>query len=131
MAGANRSGAWLMWRRRVMPAAVRELIDRELRESRGSADPWPGLERAHIVSQPWALPHTKVHWVMLNTAFAQRDRGEVVGQIVRLIVAGPGSLVGRYPVGNTGRTTMGLTEAAPIPSPLAAMLEDADKASSR
>jgi hypothetical protein len=46
--------------------------------------------------------------------------GEAVGQVVRL--ASPGSLVGRYPPGNTGRTTMGLTEHADIPADLHELL---------
>jgi len=32
-------------------------------------------------------------------------------------------LTGKYPVGNTGRTTMGLAEVAPIPEELAERLE--------
>jgi hypothetical protein len=105
-----------------MPVATREWFDVELSTARQAADPWPHLERAHIVSQPWAWPHTRVHWIMLTTALRQRDRREAVGQVVRLIVAGPGSLAGKYPIGNTGRTTMALTEVAPVPDELAALL---------
>lgn len=56
---------------------------------------------------------------MLAVAVGRRDRREVIGQIVRLIVAGPGSLTGRYPAGNTGRTTMALTETADVPDDIA------------
>ncbi|MER3452613.1 MAG: hypothetical protein C4344_02730, partial [Acidimicrobiia bacterium] len=76
-------------------------------------DPWPALERAHVASQPSAWPHTRVDAAMLGVAWRQRDRCEMVGQVVRLLVAGPGSLAGRYPPGNTGRTTAGLTEHGP------------------
>jgi hypothetical protein len=55
---------------------------------------------------------------MLRLAWGERDRSEIVGQLIRLVVAGPGSLAGRYPPGNTGRTTMGLTEHGPIPDDL-------------
>lgn len=106
-----------------MPAALRDLVRRELELAKTATDPWPYLERAHIVSQPWAWPHTKVHWAMLTTALGQRDRQEILGQLIRLLVAGPGSLVGRYPMGNTGRTTMGLTETATVPAPLAALMD--------
>ena len=101
------------------PPAIEQLIDNALADARTSTDPWPSLERAHIASQPWAWPHTRVHAAMLRVAWRQRDRHELVGQLIRLAVAGPGSLAGRYPPGNTGRTTMGLTEHAPIPTDLA------------
>lgn len=97
-------------------------MDRELAEARISADPWFHLERAHILSQPWAWPHTKVHAVMLRQALGDRDVREVMGQLLRFGVAGPGSLVGKYPVGNTGRTAVGLTTIAELPADLEAIL---------
>lgn len=108
------------WR---IPSEVAALVDTELSTARGSDDPWPSLERAHLLSQPWAWTHTRVHLAMLALALRQRDRREMVGQAIRLIVAGPGSLVGRYPSGNTGRTTMRLTETAPLPADVAQILE--------
>lgn len=59
---------------------------------------------------------------MFKVALSQRDRRELVGQMIRLIVAAPGSLAGRYPVGNTGRTTMHLTEVADVPPELSEIL---------
>jgi hypothetical protein len=97
------------------PADIATLIDTELATARSNDRPWPSLERAHLLSQPWAWPHTRVHLAMLRLALTQRDRREVVGQIIRLAVAGPGSLAGKYPAGNTGRSTMRLTETAPLP----------------
>ncbi len=41
---------------------------------------------------------------MLDFAFDQRDLREVVGQIVRLVLAPLGALIGRIPIGNTGRS---------------------------
>ncbi|MFP5488555.1 MAG: DUF3703 domain-containing protein, partial [Acidimicrobiia bacterium] len=101
---------------------MRRIIESALEHARTAADPWPLLERAHIASQPWARPHTRVHAAMLGVAWRQRDRHELLGQLVRLAVAGPGSLADRYPPGNTGRTTMGLTEHGPIPAVLADVL---------
>lgn len=101
------------------PAEIRTRIDAELDTARHSDDPWPALERAHLLSQPWAWPHTRIHATMLAVAFGRRDRREMIGQLVRLIVAGPGSLTGRYPAGNTGRTTMALTETADLPDDIA------------
>jgi hypothetical protein len=108
--------------RRRPSATIAQIIDKAMSDARSGADPWPALERAHIASQPFAWPHTRVHATMLRVAWRQRDRREIVGQLVRLIVAGPGSLVDRYPPGNTGRTTMGLTEHGPIPADLAELL---------
>ena len=107
--------------RRPSPA-IQQLIDAAIEGSKGVADPWPALERAHIASQPWAWPHTRVHAAMCRVAWRQRDRRELAGQLIRLAVAGPGSLLGRYPPGDTGRTTMGLTEHGPIPADLAQLL---------
>ncbi len=105
------------------PQAARQFIDTELEEARASGDPWPALERAHIVSQPWAWQHTRVHAAMLRLAWRHRDRHELIAQLIRIAVAGPGSLVGRNPTGNTGRSTMRLTEQAPIPPDLAALIQ--------
>lgn len=64
---------------------------------------WHHLERAHVLSQPSARHHTRVHALMILTAFWITDVRELAGQLVRFLVAGFGSLMGRYPVGNTGR----------------------------
>ena len=109
--------------RRQTPAQLARLIDDSIAAARTGSDPWPALERAHIASQPWAWPHTRVHTAMLRVAWRQRDRREIVGQLIRVVVAGPGSLAGRYPPGNTGRTTMGLTEHGPIPADLTGLLD--------
>lgn len=105
------------------PAEIGALIDNALTDARASDDPWPPLERAHLLSQPWAWPHTRVHLAMLRIAVTQRDHRELIGQILRIAVAGPGSLAGKYPTGNTGRTTMGLTETATLPDDIASTLE--------
>mgnify|MGYP002653082866 CR=1 FL=1 len=39
--------------------------------------------------------------------------------MLRIIVAAPGSLAGRYPEGNTGRTRAGLMTPMPVPTDLA------------
>jgi len=77
---------------------------------------------AHL-SQPWAWPHTRVHAAMLRAAWRERDRREAFGQLVRLVVAAPGSVSGRYPAGNTGRASVPLTAPMPLPADLAALLD--------
>ncbi|WP_030774423.1 DUF3703 domain-containing protein [Streptomyces sp. NRRL F-2664] len=86
---------------------------------------WRAAERAHILSQPWPMAHTRTHAVMVRLAVRDRDLREVLGQLVRMVVAGPGSAAGKYPDGNTGRTRAGLTTPMPIPDDLAALLAGA------
>ena len=45
------------------------------------------------------------------------------GQIIRLIVAAPGSWSGRVPIGNTGRSDVPLMQPMPVPDELAALLK--------
>jgi Protein of unknown function (DUF3703) len=89
---------------------------------------WQHLERAHILSQPMVGAHLRTHIAMLGSAVRRCDAHEVRGQAFRLVVAGPGSLTGRYPTGNTGGANVSAFKAMPIPEDLRAALED-DRAS--
>lgn len=117
-----------MPRRRPMPRALHAAYNAEMTTARTPgpvAGRWHAAERAHILSQPWPMPHTRTHAVMLRLALRERDLTEVLGQLVRLVVAAPGSAAGKYPDGNTGRTRAGLTTPMPIPGDLAALLRAA------
>jgi hypothetical protein len=100
------------------PNPTRSMLDDELAAARhafGSGhDGWRHLERAHVLSQPWAFDHVRVHAAMLRRGWHERDRVEVRGQLLRLVVAGPGSLVNRYPIGNNGRARVSATMPMPI-----------------
>jgi hypothetical protein len=112
-------------RRGPMPDSVRAAYATELAEARSagsSTERWTALERAHILSQPWVRPHLRAHVAMLGVAWRERDRREIAGQLLRLVVAGPGSATGRYPVGNTGRARVPATLVMPMPDDLAALL---------
>lgn len=109
----------------TMPAQVRAAYTTEMNAARATTDPatrWRHLERAHILSQPWPGPHTRNHLAMLTLAIIQRDRREALGQVLRIIVAAPGSALGRYPEGNTGRARVHLTQPMPVPPDLAELL---------
>jgi hypothetical protein len=96
------------------------------RQSRAAGDrtgEWHHLERAHILSQPLAVTHIRTHLAMLMYGIRGRDRHEIAGQLVRLLVAGPGSALGRYPVGNTGGANVSAVTPMPIPSGLRAVLD--------
>ena len=86
---------------------------------------WALLEDAHVLSQPWAWLHVRVHGSMFVVAVVQRDMREVRGQLSRIAVAGPGSLSGRYPTGNTGRARVPATQPMPIAGELAEVLQRA------
>ena len=88
-------------------------------------DEWRHLERAHVLSQPMAGRHVRTHVAMLGYGLRRRDRREIIGQIVRLVVAAPGTWTGRYPVGNTGGANVSALKPMPIPDDLQAVLNGA------
>ena len=115
---------------RIAQAALRSTWTSERAAARGAkqrrdaADEWTHLERAHIISQPMAGLHVRTHFAMLGYGIRHHDAKEIIGQLVRLVVAGPGSLTGRYPAGNTGGADISALRPMPIPPDLRALLED-------
>lgn len=107
--------------RHALEAALRH-ADQAARDG-DTAARWANLEDAHVLSQPAALLHVRVHLRMLRAGWDQRDGTEVVGQAVRVIVAAPGSWTGRYPTGNTGRARVPATMPMPVRPDLAELLE--------
>jgi hypothetical protein len=111
-----------------MTTEIRGVIDDNItraREARNRGDwktCWQLLEDAHVLSQPWAWSHTRVHAAMLEAGWQARDRREVRGQIVRLLVGGVASAAGRYPTGNTGRARVPATRPMPIRPDLAEII---------
>jgi hypothetical protein len=114
-----------------MTLEIRDTINRNLTEAREARmfknfdRCWSLLEDAHVLSQPWARMHVRVHGSMFVAAVVQRDVREVRGQLSRIAVAGPGSLSGRYPKGNTGRARVPATQPMPIAGELAEVLQRA------
>lgn len=90
---------------------------------------WSHLERAHILSQPMAGAHVRTHIAMFGVALRHRDRRELVGQLLRIIVAAPGSLTGKYPAGNTGGADVSPFAPMPIPDDLQPLLHNIVEAS--
>ena len=113
-----------------MTPKLRQHFEHELRqaqeaETRGDlTSAWRSLERAHILSQAHAGPHIRVHCAMITFAWRRRNPRELLGQIPRLLLAGPGSLLGRAPLGNTGGANVGISTPMPIPEDLQALLRD-------
>lgn len=117
----------------AVPNQIRDRLRADLavgRDAQRSGDhvrSWELLEDAHVLSQPWATWHVRVHGAMFMAGVRARDLREVWGQFVRLMVAGPGSLSGRYPVGNTGRARVRATQPMPIRDDLDALLREAGR----
>ena len=102
---------------------------RAARSSGDTSSEWTHLERAHILSQPMAVAHVRTHAAMFTAALRRRDRHELAGQLVRIIVAAPGSITGKYPIGNTGGADVSALAPMPIPDDLRPLLPDTVEAS--
>ena len=89
---------------------------------------WVHLERAHILSQPMVGAHVRTHVAMFTVALRRHDRHELIGQLFRIIVAAPGSMTGKYPVGNTGGADVSAFAPMPIPEDLQPLLPDTGEA---
>lgn len=83
------------------------------------------LERAHVLGQRNAIPHTINHWWMLKTGIRMGDGREIFGQMVRLLGGGLTSFLGRAPIGNTGGANVGIMTVMPIAPDLAAIFKRA------
>lgn len=90
------------------------MAERELAFERA----WFHLERAHILAQKRAWPHIRVHILMLGIAWRRRDFRELLGQVPRIILAGPGSWTGLAPRGNTGGANVGIFTPMEVPADL-------------
>ena len=70
------------------------------------AQAWHLLEAMHVLGQTRLLPHARSHWAMLGLAWRTRDSAELSGQFLRLLLVPLGHLLGRLPLGNTGRANI-------------------------
>ena len=75
---------------------------RAARRAGDSPREWRHLERAHI----------------LVAAVRRGEVRETVGQLARVLLAAPGSISGRYPVGNTGGADVSAFRPMPVPDDL-------------
>jgi hypothetical protein len=96
---------------------------RDARIRRDVGRTWTHLARAHILSQPLAGRHVRTHLAMLAFGIRTGRPREIVGQLVRLTVAAPGTWTRRYPVGNTGGADVSAFAVMPVPDDLRPLLE--------
>jgi Protein of unknown function (DUF3703) len=117
-------------RARLHAAWVVELDAARAARSTGDTNvEWTHLERAHILSQPMAVAHVRTHLAMCAVSLRRRDRHELVGQLFRIVVAAPGSITGKYPVGNTGGADVNPFTPMPIPDDLRPLVPNTVEAS--
>jgi hypothetical protein len=82
------------------------------------------LERAHVLGQRHVVPHVVVLWRMLRIEVRRRRAAASWGQLVRIVLGGLGSAVGKVPVGNTGGSDIGMFEELPIDADLAELMRE-------
>lgn len=87
-----------------------------------ASDEWNHLERAHILGQFFALKHLHVHVLMIEYSIRHKIVREFFGQIPRIILAVPGSILKLAPKGNTGGADVGIFEPMQIPDDLQKIL---------
>ena len=98
-----------------------ELSNKALTEGR-LTDAWRHLERAHILGQAYPWEHSVAHWKMLQFGIQIKNSREIRGQLIRLLVGGVKSFVGRIPHGNTGGANVPPLQPMQIPEDLATIL---------
>ncbi|WP_148864241.1 DUF3703 domain-containing protein [Marinobacter fonticola] len=107
---------------RLKVAYRNELASARAEEARGDCQlAFTHLERAHILSQRFALAHTATHLRMLRLGLRLSDGREVRGQITRALAALVFSRIW-VPVGNTGRATVSALAPMTVPADLAEVL---------
>lgn len=115
---------WLL-PKKLLPFYLAELNSyQQCLSQKNFAKAWRHLERAHIMGQAFPVPHTQVHWHMLLFGLRTRNFSEISGQAVRLVLGFIGSLIGKYPVGNTGGANVPMLQNMPIPDDIAQLLKE-------
>lgn len=114
----------------TMPNTLKQFYQHELTEYRKAfykrhyQVSWRHLERAHILAQLYPYEHTAVHWKMLRFGLKLKNFKEVIGQILRLLIGGVKSFVGRVPIGNTGGANVPPLQPMEIPEDLAIIINN-------
>jgi hypothetical protein len=105
-----------------LPAAERPLVYERLVHGFAAVTPsasleerWVWLMAAHVVGQHQVGLHFDSHRRMLGLAHETRDWREVAGQVLRIGLLPLGHLLGRIPLGNIGRATVGVTRVMEPP----------------
>ncbi len=110
----------------AMPTAIRSTYTAEMAAARTSTEDtqrWSHLERARPSCPSPIRSRTPATTSPCSSSpCANTTAGRPSARSAGITVAAPGSVLGRYPEGNTGRTRAGLMTPMPIPADLAATL---------
>lgn len=93
---------------KTMDNRIKQFIEQELKlyhQSFSNKDfekAFSNLERIHIVSQPFVIPHTVSHLYMLRFALQTLRPKEIIVQVFYTLLGGILSFIGLVPIGNTG-----------------------------
>ncbi|WP_027872482.1 DUF3703 domain-containing protein [Spongiibacter marinus] len=110
----------------IAPFIELELVRARQAEAFGDAvTGFRHLENAHVLGQESTRWHVKVHWLMFRWGLRQRDRREVVGQIIRIIGAAALTAIKGVPIGNTGGSNISPVKPLPIKPELEAIIAKA------
>lgn len=111
---------------RIRPHVQAELDLSVAAEREGFGDlAFHHLERAHVLAQPATLQHVRIHWRMFRFALRQRLPGETFGQVLRMLLAAPLTIVGILPTGNTGGSAVNGFMPMPVPADLQRVIDAA------
>jgi hypothetical protein len=132
------AGAYLAWRllskkieasnRSSFGSRIHSHVEAELEAAKAAelaGDPTVGfrhLERAHVLGQRSTVQHVRVHLSMLLWGIRHHDRGQVVGQIFRVVGAATKTWAGLVPQGNTGGSDVSGFKSMAIPDDLAGLI---------
>ncbi len=83
-------------------------------DRRDLAKAWHLLEVLHVFGQTRMVPHARTHGLMFALAWRTRHRAEMKGQLMRLLLVPLGHLLGRLPMGNTGRSNVSAFLPMPV-----------------
>ncbi len=116
------------FKNQILPYVEQEISAARLDLRQGNAAAaFSHLERAHILGQGSTSIHTKIHWLMFIWGLRQKNYGECLGQIVRMIGAATKTAFGLVPRGNTGGSNVSPFKVMPIPTDLQIILDTARK----
>lgn len=94
------------------------------RSTKNYSAAWNHLERAHILGQFDWRAHFYVHLLMFGLGLKTVEWREIIGQIPRILLAIPGSLTGKAPIGNVGTSRVGIFTPMSIPADLERLIKD-------
>lgn len=123
---ATRSSVVSKFSEAIRPHAQAELAAAVEARRRGDRNlAFRRLERAHVLSQSAPFEHVRAHAYMLAHAIRHRRVRDVFGQVLRMVLAAPLSMLGVIPVGNTGGSNVNGLRSMPVPADLQQIIDDA------